>query len=204
MGSTLIQLHTSDRIWVTSNFQDQSSSTPPVRFYRFPPQHPVPFQPNAHWLHITGYRHVPPDRRRLERLLRDQAEHGDARRRAHSGAGQRRADRARSRVARESAARSRTAWRPSQPIDRASGANPAATASRWSAGATRRGEGSSASSSGAERRAGRRGARAARPVGSPASPARELTLRRSRVGNDFLLSFGIAFHCAPSADLRVK
>jgi len=53
-GSTLLQLHASDRVWVTSNFNNAQQLHTTGSFYRFPPApHPSPFQPNAHWLHIT-------------------------------------------------------------------------------------------------------------------------------------------------------
>lgn len=52
-GSTLVQLHPSDRVWVTSNFNDPQQLHTAGSFYRFPTQHPTPFQQNAHWLHIT-------------------------------------------------------------------------------------------------------------------------------------------------------
>jgi len=52
-GSTLLRLDPSDRVWVTSNIQDPGQLHNTFSEYRFPTQHPTPFQTNAHWLHIT-------------------------------------------------------------------------------------------------------------------------------------------------------
>jgi hypothetical protein len=53
-GSTLIRLDPSDRLWVASPFQNQQQLHTAGSFYGFPPAPgPTPFDPNAHWLHIT-------------------------------------------------------------------------------------------------------------------------------------------------------
>lgn len=53
-GSTLLQLDVSDRVWVTSNIQDIGQLQTSQSFFGFQPNHPTPFDPNAHWLHITN------------------------------------------------------------------------------------------------------------------------------------------------------
>jgi len=56
-GSTLLRLNPSDRVWVHSNVPNITalhSAGQFASFFRFPPApHPTPFDPNAHWLHIS-------------------------------------------------------------------------------------------------------------------------------------------------------
>ncbi len=54
MGSTLIRLDPSDFVWVPSSFDNQGQLHTAGSLYQFPPPpHPSPFNPNAHWLHIS-------------------------------------------------------------------------------------------------------------------------------------------------------
>ena len=46
-------LDPSDRVWGPSNFTDPQQLHTAGSVYRFPTQNPTPFDPNAHWLHIT-------------------------------------------------------------------------------------------------------------------------------------------------------
>jgi hypothetical protein len=54
--SQIVPLERSDQLWVSSNVTlDQLHVTTPAFFsaYRFPPLRPTPFDPNAHWLHLS-------------------------------------------------------------------------------------------------------------------------------------------------------
>ena len=57
------------RVWVPSPFQTQQQLHTANSFYQFPPQRPTPFDPNAHWLHITGHHRIPPGQLRRKRVL---------------------------------------------------------------------------------------------------------------------------------------
>ena len=52
-GSTFVRLEGSDLVWVTSNISNPQQFHTLDSQFRFPPNHPTPFDPNAHWLHLT-------------------------------------------------------------------------------------------------------------------------------------------------------